>query len=211
MTSTTSGPPRLIFIIRHGEKPPDPPAPGVGDQATASDGPVGVDVDGNPNPHSLVPRGWQRSGALAVLFAPAAGPLRPGLAVPDQLLTPSYGDVTKTAAHRTYQTILGLSGWSGVPIDSPYAEDEDKALARAIVEGSSGTVLVCWEHHHIPDITRAIPTTAGTVIPRKWPGDRFDVIWSFTLVDGDFNPPRYHFGQIPQQLLAGDSNKIIAP
>jgi hypothetical protein len=184
-------------------------APDVGHPAAAFSGPVGVDVDGNPNFHSLVPRGWQRSGALAALFAPATGPLRSGLTTPDRLLSPSYGGASKTAAHRTYQTVLGLSGRSGVPIDNPYAEGEEEALARTILEATTGTVLVCWEHHHIPSIARAIPTTDGTVIPRKWPGDRFDVIWSFTLVDGDLNPPKYHFGQIPQQLLGGDSDQII--
>ena len=89
------------------------------------------------------------------------------------------------------------------------AEGEEKDLARAIIEGSTGTVLVCWEHHHITDIATAIPTTAGTVIPTTWPGDRFDIIWSFILVDDD--PPRYNFAQIPQQLLAGDSDEVIAP
>lgn len=211
MTSTTGGPPQTIFVIRHGEKPPDPTGPGLGDQESASRGPVGVDIDGNPNPHSLIPRGWQRSGALAALFAPATGLLRSGLAVPGQLLSPSYGSASKTAARRTSQTILGLSTRSGVPIDSPYAEGEEKALAQTLVKHSTGTVLVCWEHHHIPDIATAIPTTAGTVMPTTWPGDRFDVIWSFTLVEGDANPPRYNFAQIPQQLLAGDNDHIIAP
>src|SRR5947209_5519651 len=140
MTSTTDGPPQIIFIIRHGEKPPDPTGSDFEDQVNASR-PVGVDVDGNPNPHSLVPRGWQRSGALAVLFAPATGVLRSGLAVPGQLLSPFHGGPSRTAARRTYQTILGLSGRSGVPIDSPYAEGEEKDLARAIIEGSTGTVL----------------------------------------------------------------------
>jgi hypothetical protein len=47
-----------------------------------------------------------------------------------------------------------------------------------------------------------------TAIPRKWPGDRYDVIWSFTLVPGT-GPARYTFGQIPQQLLAGDAGTVI--
>ena len=49
-----------------------------------------------------------------------------------------------------------------------------------------------------------MPTSAGTVIPQKWPGDRFDVIWTFTLVPGS-DPAQYTFGQIPQQLLSGVS------
>jgi hypothetical protein len=45
-------------------------------------------------------------------------------------------------------------------------------------------------------------------IPRKWPDDRYDVIWSFTLVP-EPGPVRYIFGQIPQLLLAGDSRTVI--
>ena len=49
----------------------------------------------------------------------------------------------------------------------------------------------------------------GTVIPQPWPGDRFDVIWTFTLVPGS-TPARYTFSQIPQQLLSGDADTVIS-
>ena len=61
-------PPEVIYIIRHGEKPADqPPAP-----------PFGVDYEGDQDAHSLLPRGWQRSGGLAVLFDPAHYRYAPG-------------------------------------------------------------------------------------------------------------------------------------
>jgi hypothetical protein len=50
---------------------------------------------------------------------------------------------------------------------------------------------------------------AGTVIPQKWPGDRFDVIWTFTLAPGSV-PAQYTFGQLPQQLLSGDTDTVIS-
>src|SRR5262249_5826382 len=43
-----------ILVIRHAEKP-------EGDD-------LGVDQKGNPTPESLIVRGWQRAGALAVFF-----------------------------------------------------------------------------------------------------------------------------------------------
>ena len=46
--------PEVIYIIRHAEKPLKPPL-------------SGVDYQGSQNEHSLLPRGWQRSGALAAL------------------------------------------------------------------------------------------------------------------------------------------------
>ena len=102
--------PEQIYIIRHGEKPADLPPPAPGQPPVAPSPPFGVDVNGNQDDHSLIPRGWQRSGALTVLFAPAVGAAcGAGCAHPTALYSPSYGDPAKTQAHRTYQTILGLS------------------------------------------------------------------------------------------------------
>ena len=125
-----SAPPNIIYIIRHGEKPADPPAVAAGQTPPPPPPgpPFGVDFQGNQNPHSLLPRGWQRSGALAVLFDPAAGPLPAGLQTPGALLSPSYGNPDKTAGHRTYQTIQGLSDRLGLAIVSGYAEGDEPQL-----------------------------------------------------------------------------------
>ena len=192
----------------HGEKPPDPPAASAGRSPAASGPPFGVDSQGNQDPHSLLPRGWQRSGALAVLFDPALGTLPAGLQTPGTLLSPSYGSPAKTAEHRTHQTIQGLSDRLGVAIVSAYAEGQEPQLAADAVSSYPGVVLICWEHDHIPALASSLPTVGGTVIPQKWPGDRFDVIWTFTLVPGSA-PARYTFGQTPQQLLSGDAGTVI--
>jgi hypothetical protein len=187
--------PEVIYIIRHAEKPLKPPL-------------SGVDFTGEQNEHSLLPRGWQRSGALAALFHPEFGPLRPGLRTPTELVAPSWGHPGKTAAHRSYQTIQGLSEHLGLPIASPFAQGQEEQLADSLVRGSSGVVLICWEHKHIPLIASALPLVGGTTIPRKWPRDRYDVIWSFTL-EPEAGPVRYAFEQVPQQLLAGDAGTVI--
>ena len=203
-------PPDTIYIIRHGEKPADPPPVAAGQAAAAAPGPpFGVDFQGNQDLHSLLPRGWQRSGALAVLFDPALGPLQAGLQTPATLLSPSYGSTAKTTGHRTYQTIQGLSDRLGLAIVSGFAEGSEAQLAASVVSSYSGVVLICWEHDHIPAIATSLPTVAGTVIPQPWPGDRFDMIWTFTLVPGSA-PAQYTFGQIPQQLLSGDADTVIS-
>jgi hypothetical protein len=204
--SQQSAPPDIIYIIRHGEKPADPASAGPGD--VASGPPFGVDFQGMQNDHSLLPRGWQRSGALAVLFDPATGPLQAAPQTPGTLLSPSYGDPAKTAEHRTYQTIQALSDRLGTAIISDFAEGQEPQLAASVVSGYSGVVLICWEHDHIPALASSLPATAGTAIPQQWPGDRFDVIWTFTLVPGAA-PAQYTFGQVPQQLLSGDTDTVI--
>ncbi len=200
--------PEQIYIIRHGEKPADLAPPTPGPPPVAPSPPFGVDVNGNQDDHSLIPRGWQRSGALAVLFAPAVGSLRPGLRTPEALYSPFYGDPTKTQAHRTYQTILGLSDRIGLTINSPFQEGEEPQLASAVVGSSTKVVLICWEHEHIPALAAAFPTVPHTEIPSPWPGQRFDIVWSFTAVAGAENL-QYTFSQIPQQLLGGDTDTVL--
>jgi hypothetical protein len=188
-------PPEVVYIIRHAEKPHKPPA-------------SGVDYEGGRNEHSLLPRGWQRSGALAALFHPEFGPMRAGLRTPTVLVAPSWGHPGKTAAHRSYQTIQGLGEQLGLPITSPFVQGQEQQLADSLLSRHSGVVLISWEHKHIPLIASALPLVSGTVIPPKWPGHRYDVIWSFTRV-AEPGPARYRFGQIPQQLLAGDDETVI--
>jgi hypothetical protein len=188
-------PPEVIYIIRHAEKPLKPPL-------------SGVDFEGTQNEHSLLPRGWQRSGALAALFHPDFGPVRAGLRTPTGLVAPSWGHPGKTAAHRSYQTIQGLSDHLGLPITSQFAQGQEQQLAGSLLRSHSGVVLICWEHKHIPVIASSLPVASGTVMPQQWPSDRYDVIWSFTLVP-EPGPARYTFGQIPQQLLAGDAGTVI--
>ena len=112
------------------------------------------------------------------------------------MLSPSYGDPAKTIAHRTYQTIQGHSDRLGFEIASDFAEGQESQLAASVVSTCSGVVLICWDHDHIPALASSLPVVTGTVIPQQWPGDRFDVIWSFTRVPGSA-PARYVFGQIP--------------
>lgn len=195
-----SAPPDIIYIIRHGEKP-DEPAPKRSAPAHR-----GVDFHGNQNEHSLLPRGWQRSGALAALFDPSQGPLRPGLQAPRMLISPSYGGKSKTALHRTHQTISGISERLGVAIAADFAKGQEPELAAALAKSGPGAVLICWEHAHIPALASALPLVRGTVIPKMWPADRFDVIWTFTRVTND----EYSFTQVPQLLLSGDADTIIA-
>ncbi len=205
-----TAPPSTIYIIRHGEKPADPPAAAPGQAPPTPAAPFGIDFQGNQDPHSLLPRGWQRSGALAALFAPALGAPQAGLQTPATLLSPSYGSQDRTAAHRTYQTIQGLSDRLGIAIVSSYAEGQEAQLAADVVGSYAGVVLICWEHDHIPSLASSLPTVPGTVIPQTWPGGRFDVVWTFTIAPGAASPP-YAFGQVPQQLLSGDANTIIQP
>jgi hypothetical protein len=186
--------PQQIYVVRHGEKPPEPAGP-----------PFGVDVDGNRNQNSLSPRGWQRSGALTVLFSPPVAP-KMGLRTPAALYATAYGDAAATKIHRPYETILGLSRRLDIPIQSPDLLGQERAFADAVLSSGAEVVLVCYEHVRIPALVAGFPTVDGTAIPGVWPDDRFDVIWTFTLNPAGGN---YVFSQVPQELLDGDADAVI--
>jgi hypothetical protein len=66
-------------------------------------------------------------------------------------------------------------------------------------------VLIGWHHEAIPALANAILGDTTTA-PQKWPGDRFDMIWVFVNKGGKWN-----FHQVPQMVLAGDSDEPIPP
>jgi len=216
---------RSIFIIRHGEKPPD--------------GQSGLDVFGNGNRHSLIPRGWHRAAALETLFAPSRGPLPSGLVIPTQLIAPDYDapmpniDETSQASqrsgsniepeakppgsnieHRTSQTILPLARLTGLSILTHIKdakgrpvhckEGNEPAIDAAVAAETTSATLICWEHTAIYDIASNIkPVSNGDKIPKVWDKTRFDVIYSFTRSSAS-GP--YSFSQILQRLFPDDPN-----
>jgi broad specificity phosphatase PhoE len=169
-----------IFVMRHAEKPD-----GVNQ---------GVDITGAVDPESLIPRGWQRAGALASFFGP-----RGTLPAPDRIYASAAGK-----SKRPVETVTPLARkLKQNPIET-YKKGDEAGLAAEIA-GLDGTTLVCWQHEGIPEIVRLIKgDLAG--IPNAWPADRFDVVWRFTRA-GKGKP--WAFDQVCQDLLAGDGTKPI--
>jgi hypothetical protein len=174
-----------IMVIRHAEKPNDPPpAYGVNDQ-------------GEQDSHELTVRGWQRAGALAALFAPWTAPARlAGLAVPLSIFATE--PVSGSESRRPHHTVKPLADLLGVSIDLGFPEGSEGDLVATAVRSAS-PVLIAWHHQDIPTIANLILGNATTA-PQNWPGNRFDVVWVFDRTDGVWS-----FSQVPQMLLRGDS------
>jgi hypothetical protein len=178
--------PVSIAFVRHGEK-------------QLGDGPPhGVLVDGTPDPDSLIPRGWQRAGALVGLFVPRTGQAGPAL-----LPTPSRLFASEVGPHshsrRPLETLTPLSDRLGLPLDEPFLQDELDELVAAI-RACDGHVLVAWEHTRIPLIAnQLVGDPAG--VPQVWPDERFDMVWVF---EPSPDPSTFLLRQVPQLLLAGD-------
>lgn len=182
--------PSTIMVIRHGEKPAETPHP---------TSPLGIDAAGVAHPTSLIPRGWQRAGALAVILGGDA--LRAPLARPTTLMSPDYG--AETARHRTSETIQPLAARLGLTPVHPAPTGHEKHVVKHAVLTTPGTILLCWEHHHIADIMAALAHHLGITdlppIAHAWPEDDFDSVIVVAVAD----PPTVTV--VSQDVLAGDN------
>ncbi len=160
-----------ITVIRHAEKPAG---------GTHPTPPHGVDAAGEKHPDSLTPRGWQRAGALAVILGtnPPAPMVRPTV-----LISPDYGAATLT--HRTSETIRPLAEKLGVTTQHPRPTGHEHHVVKHAILPAEGHVLVCWEHHHIPDIMAELAHHLGIAelppIARTWPEADFDSVIVVTV------------------------------
>ncbi len=180
-----------IMIVRHAEKP------------AASGVPFGVDANGNQDAESLIVAGWQRAGALAVLFAPSHGILQnPALVTPQFLF--ASGIAKHSTSLRPQETITPLAAKLALTINTQASKGQETDVA-ALAMACGGVALVAWEHQDIPSIANAILGN-NTTVPQSWPGSRFDLVWVF---DWHHASGSYVFSQVPQQLLAGDLPTVI--
>lgn len=179
------------MVIRHGEKPAETPHPTP---------PHGIDSAGVAHPTSLIPRGWQRAGALAVLLG--GDTARAPLARPTALMSPDYG--AETARHRTSETIQPLAARLGLTPVHPAPTKHEKHVVKHAVLTTPGTILMCWEHHHIANIMAALAHHLGLTdlppIARSWPEDDFDSVIVVTVADPS------SVTVVSQDALAGDGS-----
>ena len=176
----------VVILLRHAEKPRD------GSPAR------GVTIDGDPDPESLTPRGWQRAGALVGLFVQDPSEARsPRLPTPTHLFASRVGE--GSSSRRPHETLLPLSERLGLDVDSRFRKEELDALVLA-VQAIDGVVLIAWEHHLIPSLAKMLVGNASSV-PQAWPDDRYDVAW--VLEDAGQDGTR-GFREVAEMVLAGD-------
>ncbi len=179
-----------IMLVRHAEKPGE-----------AFPGP-GLDQDGAADAKSLVVRGWQRAGAWAALFGA-------GLASPDYppanvvyAAAPQDDGASKSA--RPYETALPTAGRLHLDVETKWGIGDEKKLVKEIA-GLTGVVPVFWEHKAI--CGEIVPALLGAQtipgVPKKWDGDRFDVVLRF---DRALPDAPWSFRQLSPRLLQGDSD-----
>jgi broad specificity phosphatase PhoE len=174
-----------IMVIRHAERP---------------NGESGAMPDGQPNVEALTPTGWLRAQALAGFFATPDGRFAtPDLATPQTMFASGIGH--HSTSLRPQQTVTPLASSLGLAPVTTWLKGQEPELAQAAAS-IGGVVLIAWEHERIPSIVAALPQPPG--VPKKWPGDRFDVVWIFDRLANS-----WRFSQQPQMLLPGDQPTVI--
>jgi hypothetical protein len=190
-------PPSKIMIIRHAEKPPNPPN---------KTGPWDVQENGQSGGgKSLIVPGWQRAGALNAFFAPyKSKPANPEIETPHHI----YAANPKGETQRPFETVVPLAAWlkykegsSQFNVSYDVGGGEKDMVKSALGHGSP--VLICWEHNHImPDIMghiqKEVPITNYAHITNPFP-NVFYLVWVLDLKGG-----QYTWTSVNQNLIAGD-------
>lgn len=164
--------PAQVILIRHGEKPPEG--------------------------HELSQRGKERAAALVPFFQGNEHVLQFG--TPIAIYAQPVADGHKSL--RPVQTVKPLADALKLKViekypHANYAKMVDEIVAHKDYDGKM--VLICWEHHVIPEMARAF----GLKDQPKWHGDTFDRCWIITFPkDGAVK-----FRNLPQKLLYGDADE----
>jgi hypothetical protein len=169
----------VIFMIRHGEKP-----------AKDAEDQEGLSEEGKKRAEGLVEVFGNSSGYnIKYILAehPKRGQFMPSNArlashlpqLPAMLTACVDGD-----RERPVQTITPLAKALGIDINDKIDRDADSQAADATKAYSGpGNVLVCWEHGQLAQIAEKMgingyAASTGWTGPVKYPGDRFDLIWT---------------------------------
>ncbi len=141
--------PAHIILIRHAEKPAD------------------------PNDAHLSPTGVKRAAALVSFIT-----TYPAMTA---LGTPVAVFATRTTkdddGQRTQETVAPLGRTLRLRVQTPYLGKDFAKLAAMILADpayAGKTVLVCWNHEEIPQLTAAFGVKPE---PPKWKGSVYDLVY----------------------------------
>ena len=103
----------------------------------------------------------------------------------------------KSKSRREEETASPLAQRLGVKTTLTFAKGQEVDLAKA-ARKAKGPLLIVWEHDEIITLTHCLSSSPN--IPKKWPSDRFDMVFVLSP-----NRENYDFSQVPQLLLKGDT------
>lgn len=158
--------PAQVMIIRHAEKP----------------------ETGN----GLSPIGMIRAKELVSFFTKSPEVLKYGPLAAIYAARPGKED----GSVRSIQTVTPLASALKMPLHSQYTAGHYMQMVEEVMTDSAyrgRSVLICWEHHAIPEIARAFGALDA---PPKWHGHIFDKVWLIGFGQGGV----VTFQEFPERL-----------
>jgi len=149
--------PAHIVLIRHAEKPDD-----------------------SENPH-LSEAGVKRAQALVSFITQDAQMTRLGRPVAVFATQTTKDD----NGQRTQETVAPLAAALHLSVQTPFHGKDYAELAKLILSNTTfagKTVVVCWNHEHIPELAAALGVRPT---PSKWRGSVFDSVYVISYKNGN--------------------------
>ena len=149
--------PAHVILIRHAEKPDD-----------------------SENPH-LSEAGVRRAKALVSFIT--RDPQMTSLGRPVAIFATQ---TTKDDnGQRSQETVAPLAAALRLSVQTPFHGKDYAELAKLILSSAAyagKTVVVCWNHEHIPELAAALGVTPT---PAKWRGSVFDSVYVISYKNGN--------------------------
>ena len=168
------GQPAQIILFRHAEKPDKP-----GDT-------------------HLSARGSERARLLASLLG------KHSTLTSNTVVAALYA--TRATKHgkglRTGETLAPLATELALAVQTPFESENYKSLARRVLAEPAyrgKTVIICWTHHEIAALAKALGVKPK---PPRWRDEVFDRFWVI-----GFNSGKAVLRDLPQGLLPGDAKQ----
>lgn len=98
---------------------------------------------------------------------------------PDFTYVPALKLDKATKHSRMFQTVTPFAVKYDLTINSKYAVDDFKEMAKSVLK-KNGTVLMVWSHAEIHDLAHAL----GVKDAPDWQDTDFDTIWAITYANG---------------------------
>ncbi|OGB86563.1 hypothetical protein A3J41_00215 [candidate division TM6 bacterium RIFCSPHIGHO2_12_FULL_38_8] len=193
--------PKYVLIIRHGEK-------------SNEKGPVKFKQWNFAQAKSFAVKGWERAKALSIFFTKDPAMTKYGKIV--ALFAPNPTQYYQST--HPVQTLWPLSEKIHENVLLHFDLGQEKKLVRHILnqdEYFGKTVLIAYEHDHIPAIGKAFveqTNTTQVTLPNMWPFSHTPVAESAKIYDRvwvlEFDPETgkiINFQNLPQRLMFGDA------
>ena len=92
-----------------------------------------------------------------------------------------------------------------VDVEDSHTHGSEEDLVKEVL-GRPESTLIVWHHGTMAKLVSHFPIVNIADIPKRWPDERFDLIW--VLVRQPGAELKYRFVVVPQMLLADDEEAV---